>query len=172
MATARIGVQVDVGFGDAVHPAPVKLQYPSLLGLPTPRLRAYPREAVVAEKFHAMVALGELNSRRKDFYDLSVLAGGFRFDGARLGASIRATFDRRATDLPIEQPIAMRREFAALPGKDAQWRAFVRRSRLLDGVVPLVDVVGRLREFLWPIVGALVVGAAPPTTWQPGGPWR
>jgi hypothetical protein len=172
MATARIGVQVDVGFGDAVHPAPVKLQYPSLLGLPTPRLRAYPREAVVAEKFHAMVALGELNSRRKDFYDLSVLAGGFRFDGARLGASIRATFDRRATDLPIEQPIAMRREFAALPGKDAQWRAFVRRSRLLDGVVPLVDVVGRLREFLWPIVGALVVGAAPPPAWQPGGPWR
>ena len=66
----------------------------------------------------------------------------------------------------------MRREFAALPGKDAQWRAFVRRSRLLDGAVPLVDVVGRLREFLWPIVGALVVGAAPPTAWQPGGPWR
>lgn len=171
LAKARIRVQVDVGFGDAVHPAPVALQYPSLLGLPTPCLRAYPREAVVAEKFHAMVTLGEWNSRMKDFYDLFTLANGFRFDGARLGASIRATFARRRTDLPTDDPIALQTAFAALPGKDVQWRAFVRRSRLLDADVTLAAVVGRLRSFLAPVLRALAAGERPPKSWLPGGPW-
>lgn len=93
LATARVGVQVDIGFGDAVHPGPVELEYPSLLGLPTTRLRAYPRETVVAEKFQAMVSLGELNSRMKDFYDVFTLARRFEFDANSLAGAVRATFE-------------------------------------------------------------------------------
>jgi predicted nucleotidyltransferase component of viral defense system len=70
LGNARIPLQVDVGFGDAVVPAPEEVAFPTLLGMPAPRLRAYRRETVVAEKFEAMVKLGMLNSRMKDFYDV------------------------------------------------------------------------------------------------------
>jgi hypothetical protein len=50
-------LQINVGYGDAVVPAPARVTYPVLLKFPAPVLRAYPREAVVAEKFQAMVAL-------------------------------------------------------------------------------------------------------------------
>ena len=171
VATARVSVQVDVGFGDAVRPAPVELRYPSLLGMPTPTLRAYPRETVVAEKFQAMVSLGELNSRMKDFYDLFTLAQRFAFAGAPLGDAIRATFERRSTELPRQEPIALRPEFAALRDKGTQWRAFVRRSRLLTAEVEFADVVASVHAFLWPVVRALAAGQAPPTSWRAGGPW-
>ncbi|MBK7904666.1 MAG: nucleotidyl transferase AbiEii/AbiGii toxin family protein, partial [Proteobacteria bacterium] len=51
---ARIPIQVDVGFGDAITPGPIEIDYPVLLDAPTPRVRAYPIETVVAEKFHAL----------------------------------------------------------------------------------------------------------------------
>jgi hypothetical protein len=171
LGTARIGVQVDVGFGDAVHPGPIELHYPSLLDLPTPRLLAYPRECVVAEKFQAMVSLGELNSRMKDFYDLFTLAGQFAFDGPSLASAIAATFARRQTDLPHQEPIALRPDFAALRDKPVQWRAFVRRSRLLDETVTLDEVVAQLHRFLWPIVGGLISVRTAPRSWPAGGPW-
>jgi hypothetical protein len=90
LATARIGVQVDIGFGDTVHPGPVELAYPSLLGLPTPRLLTYPRETVVAEKFQAMVSLGELNSRMKDFFDLFTLAAQFESTAAPSSSDLQS----------------------------------------------------------------------------------
>lgn len=97
LGQARIDLQVDVGFGDAVTPGPVTVQYPGLLDLPAPELAAYPRETVVAEKFQAMVMLGIANSRMKDFFDLWVLARSFTFAGPVLAAAIRATFARRKT---------------------------------------------------------------------------
>lgn len=172
LASARIAVQVDIGFGDAVHPAPIELQYPSLLGLPAPRLRTYPRETVVAEKFQAMVSLGELNSRMKDFYDLATLAARFAFAGPVLAEAIQATFDRRKTEVPPQPPVALRAEFAALRDKQTQWRAFVRRTRLLEPGIALDDIVARLHAFLWPIVRGLHDGRAMPQSWHPGGPWE
>ena len=171
LGTARLDVQVDVGFGDAVHPGPIELQYPSLLDLPTPRLLAYPRECVVAEKFQAMVSLGELNSRMKDFYDLFTLAGQFAFEGPSLASAIAATFARRQTDLPRREPIALRHDFAELRDKPIQWRAFVRRSRLVDETVTLAAVVAQLHRFLWPIVGGLLGARTAPRSWPAGGPW-
>ena len=92
---ARVPMQVDIGFGDAIQPPPIDTHYPVLLDAPRPRIRVYPREAVVAEKLHAMVTLGERNSRYKDFYDLHVLAQHFDFDGESLVRAISATFERR-----------------------------------------------------------------------------
>ncbi len=97
LGVARIAIQVDIGFGDAVTPRPQKVTYPALLDFPAAELKAYPREPVVAEKFQAMVVLGMGNSRMKDFYDVWALARGFNFDGETLCTSIRATFDRRRT---------------------------------------------------------------------------
>lgn len=48
---ARIPIQIHLGFGDAITPAPVETESPSVLDLPRPKLPTYPRESVVAEKF-------------------------------------------------------------------------------------------------------------------------
>jgi predicted nucleotidyltransferase component of viral defense system len=81
LGNTRIVVQADIGFGDAVTPPPEEIEYPTILKMPAPRLRAYPREAVIAEKFHAMVVLGVRNSRMKDFFDLALIARTFTVEG-------------------------------------------------------------------------------------------
>lgn len=97
LGNARIPMQIDIGFGNAIEPPATEVEYPTLLDAPAPHIRAYPQEAVIAEKLHTMVIRDELNSRYKDFYDLYVLARQFRFDGAKLSRSIGATFERRRT---------------------------------------------------------------------------
>jgi hypothetical protein len=101
LGNVRIPLQIDVGFGDAVVPAPEDLEFPTLLKFPAPKLNAYPKESVVAEKFEAIVKLGMVNSRMKDFYDLWVLAQRFQFESATLAAAIEATFATRETALPV-----------------------------------------------------------------------
>lgn len=109
LAGARIPMQIDIGFGDAVAPPPEMIEYPVLLDLPAPKLRAYPREVVVAEKFQAIVVLGIANSRMKDFFDLWMLASVFDFEGLRLSRAIKATFERRKTPLPSASPLGIDR---------------------------------------------------------------
>lgn len=110
---SRLRVQVDVGIGDAVIREPVWLDYPSLLDLPRARLRAYRPETAIAEKFHAMVTLGSKNSRMRDFFDIDALAGRQSFDGQALVDALRATFERRRTDVPSGLPLALTPEFSA-----------------------------------------------------------
>ena len=117
LAGARVRLQVDVGFGDAVVPRPETIDYPTLLDFPPPRVLAYPREVVVAEKFQALVELGMANTRMKDFYDLWVLARRFAFDGERLSKAIAATFERRRTPIPLGPPLALTQEFHDDPAK-------------------------------------------------------
>ncbi|WP_292452245.1 nucleotidyl transferase AbiEii/AbiGii toxin family protein [Mesorhizobium sp.] len=107
LGRTRIPVQVDIGFGDAVTPTAQELEFPSLLSAEGPRLRAYPRETVVAEKLQAIVVLGQANSRMKDFYDLLALSRLFAFEGGSLVQAIRATFERRDTLLPTETPFSI-----------------------------------------------------------------
>jgi hypothetical protein len=97
LGNVRIPLQIDVGFGDAIVPRPEELEFPTLLKFPAPKLNAYPKESVVAEKFEAIVKLGMANSRMKDFYDLWVLAQRFQFESGTLAAAIQATFATRET---------------------------------------------------------------------------
>jgi len=170
LGTAKLKVQVDVGFGDIVAPGPEMLDYPTLLDFPAPHIRAYPPEATVAEKLHAMVALGIGNSRMKDFYDLRVMARELSFHGSTLVRAIRATFERRRTLVPDGVPIALTEEFAASPIKTTQWRAFLRRSRL-EAETELPAVVADLREFLIPPATAAAAAQSFALSWTDGGPW-
>lgn len=111
VASARVRLQVDVGFGDAIRPPAAVIDFPVLLDFPAPRLRGYPRETVVAEKLEAMVQLGISNSRMKDFFDVALLARVFDFDGELLSRAIRATFERRGTPAPLTTPIALSAAF-------------------------------------------------------------
>ena len=111
LGVARIPLQIDIGFGNAIEPPAAEVDYPTLLDMSAPRLRAYPQEAVIAEKLHATVVLGERNSRYKDFYDLYVLAQQFPFEGERLTDAITATFKRRRTPIEDNLPAALNARF-------------------------------------------------------------
>lgn len=142
---ARIALQVDIGFGDAVTPAPEAISYPVLLDdLPAPQLRAYPKYTVVAEKFHAICLLGMTNTRMKDYFDLWVLLGENTLDQAELRRAIEATFNRRKMAMPTSLPAGLSDAFAADTIKQAQWNAFLKKNRL--DLVALADVVTRLRK--------------------------
>jgi predicted nucleotidyltransferase component of viral defense system len=128
---ARIKLQVDVGFGDAVTPAAIEVVYPGLLDdLPPPRLRVYPREVVCAEKLEAIVQLGMANTRMKDYFDLLILAREGEIEKKILTRAIAATFHRRGTPIPESLPIGLTSEFAANAQKQTQWSAFLARNRL------------------------------------------
>lgn len=146
IGTAKVSVQVDIGIGDAVTPDPEWLEYPSLLGFPRARLRAYPRETVIAEKLHAIVLLGMRNSRMKDYFDIHAIFLEGAQDETLLSRAIAATFDRRRTALPVGVPPGLSDEFSADAGKQAQWRAFLAKNRLQGPA--LVEVVDALRERL------------------------
>lgn len=168
---ARIPLQVDIGFGDAITPEPQRVTYPTLLDFPAPQLSAYPLETVVAEKFQAMVQLGMANSRMKDFYDIWTLARRFSFDGAALAAAIQATFERRRTALPTEPPLALTSGFAADRSKATQWKAFISRGRLIESPPPLTEVVSFLNAFLMPPALALAANQPWSRTWTEA-EWR
>jgi predicted nucleotidyltransferase component of viral defense system len=171
LGAARLRVQIDIGIGDVVTPAPTWIDYPGLLDLPQPRLRVYTPESVVAEKLHAMVVLGLRNSRLRDFFDVDALAQRTTFDGSTLTTAVRATFERRRTAVPASIPTALTAAFHEAPDKQAQWRAF--RSKIGSNVPPepLRAVVERLTFFLVPILEACRSEATFPVHWPPGGPW-
>jgi predicted nucleotidyltransferase component of viral defense system len=146
LAGARTPSTVDIGFGDTVEPVIKDIDLPVLLEMPTPRLRAYPPETVIAEKLHAMVVLGMANSRMKDYYDGWLLTGEFEVDPERLRRVIAATFARRATAIPTKAPDGLSEAFATSPGKQRQWDAFARN---LSGTLPeFRRMVGELRHRL------------------------
>lgn len=148
LSGARIPITVDVGFGDAVEPGVEDIDLPVLLDMPSPHLRAYPPETVIAEKLHAMVVLGMANSRMKDYYDVWMLTSAFEPDRERLRRAIAATFARRGTAIPSPIPDGLSDNFAEDPGKLRQWAAFARN---LSGPVPEFSaMVAQLRDRLAP----------------------
>ena len=169
--TAEIGVQVDVGFGDAVTPGPETATYPVLLqNAAAPVLRVYPRYTVVAEKLETIASLGIANSRLKDYFDLHILATSFDFDGPVLVAALRATFERRRTPLPEGLPLGLTSAFSEDQSKQSLWSAFLNRNRLSP--LSLQDVVTALVVFLGPVLEATRAESPMLYHWSPGGPWQ
>jgi len=171
LENARIPMQIDVGFGDVIVPDAALTDYPVLLELAAPRLRAYPRETVVAEKFEAMVKLGQLTSRLKDFFDLWLLPRQFEFDGKVLSTAVTRTFAHRKTAI-TPQPVALTDAFANDPIKQTQWKGFLRKSRIDIAPQDLTAVIEVISGFLLPLAGALAAGQEFASTWHPPGPWR
>ena len=147
LAKARCKTQIDVGFGDAVTPAPVDSVYPVLLDdLPAPKLRAYPTYTVVAEKLHAITLLGMTNSRLKDYFDLSVLLERETLDTDLLAQAIKATFDRRSMAIADALPMGLSDEFARDASRQLLWLAFLKKNELPPE--PLPAIVDRVRSAL------------------------
>ena len=172
LGLVRIPMQIDVGFGDLVVPAPVPIRIPPLLDFSAPEILGYSRESAIAEKLQSMVRLGEINSRMKDFFDIWLLAGRYHFDGTTLERALLETFRRRRTPLTSD-PIAFRQTFTHNPDKQAQWEAFLRRNAIQGTEVPslLSEAVALIAAFLLPVLRALIEGSVFNSHWSPGGPW-
>jgi predicted nucleotidyltransferase component of viral defense system len=149
------------------------MEYPTFFkNSPAPKIRAYPTEAVVAEKLHALVKLGELNSRLKDFYDLYVIAKEFTFEGSRLSRAISATFERRRTDITLELPIALTSRFFEDEARATQWRSHLSRNSLRFAPSDFGIVSETLRDFLVPIWEALSRNDPFKGRWSPTEKWQ
>lgn len=128
-------------------------------------------DSVVAEKLEAIVSLGMLNSRMKDFYDIWFLSRTFPFEGKTLGDALRATFERRGTRLDPDGLRTLLAELSSDPSKHIQWRAFIRKSSL-TAPDDFTMVNSAIQEFLWSPAGADSEGSQAPISWPPGGLWH
>ena len=171
IAGARLKIRIDLGFGDAITPDADEVAYPVLLDQPTPRVRAYPKETVIAEKLQAIVALGAANGRMKDFYDLWMMSRHFTFEAALLAKAIAATFARRRTPLPAGVPVGLSDNFGADVAAVRRWEFFTSRNVLSEQPGSLADVITALRGFLMPVVRLASGSKADAMLWPPGGPW-
>ena len=155
LGKVRIPVQFDVGIGDAITPAPKKFSFPALLDLPAPKLKIYPRETVIAEKYETIVKRGLANSRMKDYYDLWVLSNDPMVDKEIAKLAIERTFSRRKQKLPEACPDGLVDSFAENKIKLTQWDAFLRKNRLDVGPDSFLDVVRQVRGFIEAILGRI-----------------
>jgi len=166
--TARINMQIDIGFGDIVYPGPEESDLPTILNFPAPRLLCYSRESSIAEKLEIMVKRGVLNSRMKDLYDIWLLSRQFDFVGDRLAEAIRLTFEHRGTTVPAEIEASTE---PFIEAKQTQWATF--RKRLRQEHVPdsFREVAIAIDGFLAPIVAAISSSEAYPKNWTAAGSW-
>jgi hypothetical protein len=169
LGQARVTMQIDVGFGDVVHPGIVESAYPTLLDFPPPALRSYPPETVIAEKVEAMLHLGELNSRMKDFFDVWRLSCLHGFDARILSEAIRATLKNRKTDVVAFEKL--RQELLGSNDKQAQWAAFLENAGIAgpDSFASLLDTLG---IFLSPMLEAIESEELIEAIWVTSGPWE
>ncbi len=166
IGSARCALQVDVGFGDAVTPEAQTVTFPTLLqDSQAPVLRVYPVYTVIAEKYQAMVMLGQANSRMKDFYDLAVIGRRTELDGAILASAIAATFARRNTALPIARPLALTQQFSEDATKVRQWQAFLNKNGIAAD--SLAETVALLDQLLWPMTVAAAAQSGAKANWSP-----
>jgi predicted nucleotidyltransferase component of viral defense system len=169
LGNVRLRIQIDFGVGDVMVPGPRMIEYPAVLHGDTIRLLAYPVESAISEKLQAMVALGDANSRMKDFYDIWACSKHLEFDANTLLKAIEATFRNRETPIPAEEIEALTSEFAERHG--AQWNAFVRKMGQREHEDAFVKVVNDLRIFVTPLLHSLTGDEHSVRVWKPDYGW-
>jgi hypothetical protein len=172
MENVRLRVQIDFGAGDAIYPASRVVEYPTLLGGSALKLRAYPVEAAIAEKFQAMVERDTANSLMKDFYDIRAYARNLEFSGSTLARAFVTTFENRETPLPVSLPTALTSNYFDASIHQRQWQAFTRRIGEPELENEFASVVVEISEFVMPPSMTAASGRAFAQHWKPPGPWR
>ena len=164
-------MQLDIGFGDILIPAPEKIGYPTLLGMPKPVVSGYSRESAIAEKLEAMVKLGMANSRMKDFYDIWFLSRWFEFESAVLIEAISATFDKRGTSLS-HSPVVFSTDFVESMEKQTQWSAFISKNGLMAAPPTIKEAIADIQVFLQPVMRAIADHEPASQVWSGNAKWH
>ena len=171
LGRARIFMQIDVAFGDVIYPDPKTIDYPVILDFPKPRLKGYPPESVVSEKFEAMVKLGLLNSRMKDFYDVWLMMRQFNFDGAKLIKALKSTFTHRKTPLPEHRPLFAEEIYDEKSDRQTLWSAFLKKGDIEHAPKSLNAVANEIEKFLIKPLDTLRGSHDFNKKWKAPGPW-
>ena len=171
LGKSRVRLQIDVGFGDVVFPSELDMNYPVILDFPAPTLKGYTPESMIAEKFQAMIKLGELNSRMKDFYDIWLLSKQCDFNGHLLEKAIRRTFEIRRTEIP-GKPSIFKKSFSEDQTREIQWRAFLRKTVLTSTRHSFYEVTREIKSFLVPVSSAIFRKESFQKKWIAPGPWK
>jgi predicted nucleotidyltransferase component of viral defense system len=171
LGKTRVSIQVDIGFGDVIVPNPSTVSYPTILDFPAPTFKGYTMESTIAEKFQAMVKLGVLNSRMKDFYDIWVLSRTFDFKGEILAEAVEKTFEKRNTPVTLDAAL-FDPSFGKDGDKNVQWQGFIRKTKLISAPKSFEEVMDAAKLFLEPLATSIVEGRAFNSNWIAPGPWR
>ncbi|MGD8262337.1 MAG: nucleotidyl transferase AbiEii/AbiGii toxin family protein [Desulfobacterales bacterium] len=171
LGNARFSIQIDIGFGDVVVPNPRTVSYPAILDFPAPELKGYTMESTIAEKFQAMVKLGILNSRMKDFYDIWILSRTSDFEGNILAEAVAKTFEKRNTPVTLDAAL-FNPSFGKDGDKNVQWRGFIRKTKLINAPDSFEEVMTAVKLFLEPLAASIAERRAFNSNWIAPGPWR
>jgi predicted nucleotidyltransferase component of viral defense system len=171
LGNARFSIQIDIGFGDVVVPNPRTVSYPAILDFPAPELKGYTMESTIAEKFQAMVKLGVLNSRMKDFYDIWILSRTSDFKGNILAEAVAKTFEKRNTPVTLDAAL-FNPSFGKDGDKNVQWRGFIRKTKLINAPDSFEEVMTAVKLFLEPLAASIAERRAFNSNWIAPGPWR
>ena len=164
----RIPIGIDIGFGDVIYPDAVEMEFPVILDMEAPRVKAYSLESSLAEKLEAIVKNGFLNSRYKDFYDVFVLSEKYPFNYEELHNAVSETFTNRKTPMTMETA-AFSDEFLNDSRHQARWREFLKKKKALIPVT-MNDAINRIKTFVTPL---LTQTAKQVTEWDPyEGCWK
>ena len=171
LGNARVTLQIDIGFGDVIVPNPNTVSYPAILDFPAPELKGYTMESTIAEKFQAMVKLGVLNSRMKDFFDIWILSRTFDFKGVILAEAVEKTFENRNTPITPNAAI-FNPSFGKDGDKNVQWQGFIRKTKLINAPESFEEVIAVVKLFLEPLAASFSERRAFNSIWTAPGPWR
>lgn len=169
---SRIPMQIDIGFGDVVYPKPKSIDYPVMLDFPKPNLKGYPVESVVSEKFEAMIKLGLLNSRMKDFYDTWLLTRQFPFGGLKITESLKRTFTHRKTDLPMKKPLFAPEIYDKNSDRQTLWQAFLKKGEIKHAPKTLSSTAKIIEKFLVTPLESIVKREKFLAKWNVSGKWE
>ena len=169
---SRMAMQIDVGFGDIIYPRPKVIDYPVILDFPKPHLKGYAAESVVSEKFEAMVKLGLLNSRMKDFYDIWLMMHQFDFNGSKIAEALKRTFSHRKTSLPEDRPLFAEEIYDEKSDRQTLWKAFLEKGDIKHAPEKLRATAREIEEFLIKPVDAISKGQEFNEEWKAMGPWK
>ena len=169
---ARIPMQIDVGFGDVIYPKPKTINYPVILDFPKPHLKGYPAESVISEKFEAMVKLGLLNSRMKDFYDIWLMMRQFDFNGSKLAEALKRTFEHRKTSFPQDRSLFADEIYDEKSDRQTLWKAFLKKGDIKHAPEKLQATAREIEEFLIKPLDAINKVQGFNSEWKAPGPWK
>jgi len=164
-------MQIDVGFGDVIYPNPNVIDYPVILDFPKPHLKGYPPESVVSEKFEAMIKLGLLNSRMKDFYDIWLMMHQFNFNGSKFTQALRKTFEHRKTPIPEGTAFFAEEIYDEKSDRQTLWSAFLKKGDIKHAPDKLSAVAHAIEKFIIEPLEAIKNDQEFNKAWNAPGPW-
>lgn len=169
---SRIPMQIDIGFGDRIYPKERNIEYPAILDFPKPKLKGYPVESVVSEKYEAIVKLGPLNSRMKDFYDIWLMMRQFNFLEENLLEALKRTFAHRKTDLPDSKPLFVEEICDEKSDRQTLWNAFLKKNGIKQAPQKLSEVALEIEGFLLKPIETIKDGKKFRKEWKPLEGWK